>query len=112
MRLAKVHVLRSGDVWNAIHLFPSNSSYTAITQCLPFSYHTTFGSRPLCRTTGFFSYSVHVRPLSVLYAMHSPRPVLVYASTIAGFSFVPQPDVFPLSTTAEPENAQSPYFRG
>lgn len=81
-------------------------------QCFPFSYHTSFGSRPACRTTGFFSYSVQVRPLSVLYAMHSPRPVLVYASTIAGFSFVPQPDVLPLSTTAEPENAQSPCFRG
>src|SRR5918912_1727932 len=104
MRLANVHVLRSGDVWNAIHRFPSDSSYTAITQCFPFSYHTSFGSRPACRTTGFFSYSFQVRPLSVLYATHSPRPVLVYASTSGVFPFAPQPDVLPLSTTALPEN--------
>src|SRR5215475_7346317 len=110
MRLANVHVFRSGDVWNAIHRFPSNSSYTAITQCLPGSYHTNFGSRPACFTTGFFSYSVHVRPRSVLYAMHSPRPVLVYASTSGGFSFVPHPLVLSLSNTAEPEKAQSPCF--
>src|SRR4029079_3802695 len=98
--LWRSHVCRSGEVWNAIHCFFSCSSYTAITQCLPFSYHTSFGSRPACLTTGFFSYSVHVRPLSVLYAMHSPRPVLVYASTSGGLSFVPQPDVLPVSTTA------------
>src|SRR4051794_1417182 len=112
MRLANSHAFKSFDVWNAIHCLPWNSSYTAITQCLPGSYHTSFGSRPACFTTGFLSYSVQVRPLSVLNAMHSPRPVLVYASTSGGFSLVPQPLVFGLSTTADPEKAQSPYCRG
>src|SRR4030095_10100947 len=100
MRLASFHSLRSGDGWNAIHCFFSCSSYTAIPQCFPFSYPPSVGSRPACFTTGFFSYSFHVRPLSVLYAMHSPRPVLVYASTRGGFSFVPPPDVLRLFTTA------------
>src|SRR5438445_13697468 len=112
MRLAKVHVFRSGDVWNAIHCFLSVSSYTAITHCFAFSCRTSFGSRPACFTTGFLSCSVHVRPSSVLNAMHSPRPVLVYASTSGGFSFVPHPLVLSLSRTALPLNAQSPYFFG
>src|SRR5437868_5278648 len=83
-----------------------------MTQCFAFSYQTSFGFRLRCFTTGLPAYSAHVRPPSVLYATHSPRPVLVYASTSGGFSFVHQPDVFPWSTTADPENAQSPYRRG
>ena len=67
----------------------------------------SFGSRPWCLTTGFFSYSCHDLPPSVLNCRHSPRPVLVYAMTSGGFSAVPKPDVLALSRTALPEKAQS-----
>ena len=57
------------------------------------------GSRPACRTTGLPSYSVQVRPRSLLKMMHSPRPVLVNAATSGGAPAEPKPDVLCRSTT-------------
>ena len=68
------------------------------------------GSRPSCLTTGLPANSVQVIPPSTLLTMHSPRPVLVYAATSGALPSFPNPDVLAWSTTADPENAQSPYW--
>src|SRR5262245_16051565 len=72
----------------------------------------SLGSRPACLTTGLPSYSVHERPRSLLNAMHSPRPVLVNASTSGGSCPLFQPEVLSLSTTVLPEKHQSPNCFG